>query len=370
MKKCKTTARFIQEAQSVHGHKYDYSLVEYALALEKVKIICTKHGVFEQTPSHHLQGKGCRKCATERNRANQTRTTSQFIKESRKKHGSKYDYSASEYKGNAKKVKIICPIHGLFEQMAATHLKGSGCLDCGGTKQQTTNEFIKKANAVHGSKYDYSSVNYTKARENVKIICPDHGVFCQTPNNHLRGAGCKYCAGNTPKTTQQFIQEARQVHGDKYDYSLVEYVNAKTKVRIICPDHGVFEQSAETHYCGSGCAECASYGFNPDKPGTLYLIKFQKDFIEFWKIGITNRTVEDRFRKDALFITDRHEWQFEKGIHAYDIEQKILKQFQAYKQPLMLFPLLGNGGETECFTPNLPYKKAIAVIKREIKRLV
>ena len=105
----------------------------------------------------------------------------------------------------------------------------------------TTEDFISKAIAVHGEKYDYSKVEYVNALTKVTIICPIHGAFEQKPANHLRGHGCPYCGGSAKHTTEQFIESARKIHGNKYDYSQVEYVTNRTPVKIICPIHGVFE---------------------------------------------------------------------------------------------------------------------------------
>ena len=122
----------------------------------------------------------------------------------------------------------------------------------------TTEEFIKKAREVHGDKYDYSKVEYVNSKEKVTIICPKHGEFPQTPQKHLLGQGCPKC-GNKPKlTTEEFIRKAREVHGDKYDYSKVEYVNATTPVVIICPKHGEFLQNPYNHTDGRGCKKCAT----------------------------------------------------------------------------------------------------------------
>ena len=104
----------------------------------------------------------------------------------------------------------------------------------------TTEEFIQKAQAVHGDKYDYSKVNYVNYRTRVLIICPKHGEFLQRPDIHLQGKGCTKCGRErigiaSSKSKEQFLQEARKVHGDKYDYSKVDYVNYQTKVTIICP---------------------------------------------------------------------------------------------------------------------------------------
>jgi protein-arginine kinase activator protein McsA len=110
---------------------------------------------------------------------------------------------------------------------------------------------------VHGQKYDYSLSDYHGSALKVKIICPKHGVFEQTPNSHTRGAGCPQCSKTARKTTEQFIYDARLVHGEKYDYSLVDYKNTDSKVKIICPKHGVFEQAATGHLQGNGCPKCA-----------------------------------------------------------------------------------------------------------------
>jgi len=116
-------------------------------------------------------------------------TTEEFIEKSIKVHGDRYDYSLVEYKNAHTKVKIICKEHGVFEQTPNTHLNGSGCLECGGTKQLNTKKFIKKAKEIHGKKYDYSLVNYINAKTKIKIICTNHGEFEQTPNSHLNSCG-------------------------------------------------------------------------------------------------------------------------------------------------------------------------------------
>ena len=162
------------------------------------------------------------------------KTKEEFIKEARELHGDKYDYSKVEYIGALKKVCIICPEHGKFWQEASGHLKGQGCPKCSGKYIPTIEEWIEKARKVHGDKYDYSKVKYIDSKSKVCIICPIHGGFEQTPHNHLGGQGCPTCGKCIP-TKEEWIAEARKVHGDKYDYSKVDYVNSRTKVCIICP---------------------------------------------------------------------------------------------------------------------------------------
>ena len=107
-------------------------------------------------------------------------------------------------------------------------------------KRKTKDEFIKDAIEIHNDKYDYSKVEYVNNRTKVCIICPKHGEFWMKPNSHLSGQGCPKCSGVAKLTTEEFVERAKQIHGDKYDYSKVNYVNARTKVCIICPEHGEF----------------------------------------------------------------------------------------------------------------------------------
>jgi superfamily II DNA or RNA helicase len=197
-------------------------------------------------------------------------TNDDFIRSARKVHGDKYDYSKVVYKNNKTDVCIICPIHGEFYQTPNSHLKGRGCPICGGTKKSTKEDFIIKAKQVHGDKYDYSKVVYVNNQIKVCIICPIHGEFYQTPKTHLSGSGCPKCSGNKKYTKEDFVQESSKVHGYKYDYSKVEYKNNKTDVCIICPIHGEFYQAPKNHLSGQGCPICAN-GFN--KEYKLSLIK-------------------------------------------------------------------------------------------------
>ena len=248
---------FIKRAREVHGDKYDYSKVNYVNNRTKVTIICPEHGEFLQRPSGHLSGKGCKKCSIDSNADSSRKTKEWFIEEAQKVHGDKYDYSKVKYVNNATKVAIICPEHGEFLQRPKLHIKGAGCPWCSGRLRLTTEEFIKRAREVHGDKYDYSKVNYVNNRTEVTIICPEHGEFLQRPDEHLKGKGCPICAGYVKLTTQEFITRAREVHGDKYDYSKVVYVNTKNEVAIICPEHGEFLQGPIQHLKGAGCPWCS-----------------------------------------------------------------------------------------------------------------
>ena len=251
-----TKDKFIEKAKSIHGDKYNYHESEYKTNKLKLKINCKIHGVFEQTPNLHLRGSGCPKCGEIKRVETKILTKYKFIKKSKVIHGDKYDYSLIKYINYDTRVKIICPIHGEFEQSPHSHFMGSGCQKCGGVYKPNSYEFIEKAKAIHGDKYDYSLVEYNKMFEKIQIICQKHGVFKQTPNAHInQKSGCQKCVGQN-KTTEEFIKEAKQIHGDKYDYSLVEYNNSKIKIKIICSKHGVFKQAPNRHILGDGCPIC------------------------------------------------------------------------------------------------------------------
>ena len=169
------------------------------------------------------------------------------------------------------RVKFLCKKHNIISCKTPSHvLRHVGCIECGEEKrkqwresqnQKTKENFIKRAQEVHGNKYDYSKTNYVDGKTKVCIICPEHGEFYIMPHSHLSGRGCRKCAIKSThdlqrKSLEQFIKEAREVHGDKYDYSKVNYVNCDSKVCIICPEHGEFWQQPFKHLAGQGCKKC------------------------------------------------------------------------------------------------------------------
>ena len=255
MKK-KNIEEFISKAREVHKDHYDYSKAVYCGALKKICVICPEHGEFWITPANHLSGQGCKICGIIERSKKRKKSIEQFIKESRTVHGDKYDYSKVKYHNIDKKVCIICPEHGEFWQTPYHHLNGCGCPKCVG-QGKTTEDVVEEFKKIHGDKYDYSKVEYTNSLKKVCIICPEHGEFWQSPTNHLNGCGCPKCSNVKHKTTNEFIKESRTVHGDKYDYSKVEYVNAHTKVCIICPEHGEFWQTPNKHLLGHKCPKCS-----------------------------------------------------------------------------------------------------------------
>lgn len=184
-------------------------------------------------------------------------TNESFAAAAKKVHGARYDYSKVEYVTQNHHVLVVCSVHGAFSITPRKHLSGSGCRQCYiDSTRKPPEEFIAQARAVHGDRYDYSRVVYKNTNKCVTIICPVHGEFQQVPRLHAKGHGCPKCANVDKKTQEDFLRLAREKHGDKYDYSKAIYTNSKGRVTIRCPIHGEFSQVAEVHYTGGGCRVC------------------------------------------------------------------------------------------------------------------
>jgi hypothetical protein len=260
-----TTESFIKKAVEIHGNKYDYSKVNYNSAKEKVIIICKEHGEFLQSPDSHKRNKGCKQCSIINSHNKQKSNTKDFIQKAIKIHGNKFDYSKVEYRTAIKKIIIICKEHGEFLQVPAEHLSNKGCKQCGiisssNAKKSNTEDFIKKAILIHKDKYDYSKVDYINNIKKIIIICKLHGEFLQSPAKHLNSKGCTKCSGSCKNIdTIFFIEQAKKIHDNKYDYSKVNYKNAKTDITIICKIHGEYIQKPNNHInCKQGCSKCSN----------------------------------------------------------------------------------------------------------------
>lgn len=193
-------------------------------------------------------------------------TKEDFIKKCRSIYGKRYGYDKVEYKNSTTKVCITCFEHGDFYIRPSDFLSGHKCPECAGVKKMTKETFIEKAKNLYGDKYDYSKVEYVNNKTKVCIICHEkdrynveHGEFWQRPNDHLSGYECPKCKNEYVPTTEEWVERAKEIHGDKYDYSKVRYINAFTKVCIICPEHGEFWQTPCNHIeNNANCPICNS----------------------------------------------------------------------------------------------------------------
>lgn len=264
-----TTDQFVKRARTVHGAKYGYAHTTYHSMREPVTITCRSHGDFAQPASSHLAGHGCPECAKDITRQKRKLPVARFVEEATRVHGGKYDYSKVQYVNNRTAVEIICPVHGSFFQAPGPHKdRGQGCRHCRSDKlsqrfRKDEQWFQTRSETVHESKYDYSRVDYVNQYSKVTILCKTHGAFEQSPTDHLSGCGCPTCGLEKLREKfslgkKEFIKRAKKIHGSKYDYSHVEYVNSKTPVEIRCKKHGPFAQTPEKHcLMARGCWACA-----------------------------------------------------------------------------------------------------------------
>lgn len=317
-----TLEEFIKRSEKPHGNKYDYTHVVLKDVLTKVKIGCTIHGYFEQTPYTHMSGGGCIKC------------------------------------GEVEAVKKM---------------------------RLPLEEFTSRSNIIHKFAYDYSKVVYEGTSSKVIIVCSKHGEFQQTPKDHLKGAGCKRCGieirvNKSRSTSEKFIKGANKVHNSKYDYSLVKYTNNSSKVTIICPEHGAFLQRPSAHLSGSGCPACASLRkvfnykmikgtdieYSKNMPHNLYVMHIKNKEEEFWKVGVATNTTT---RSSNIRITTGYTVKVLKVLKMslYDsvnIEQGIDKKYESFKY----IPEIYFSGYTECYkvNPLLNFEELITLFNTEV----
>ena len=311
--------RFINKAITKHnGKNYMYDRVEYTNCKIKVLIGCPidGHGYFAQTPDCHLSGNGCPKCGRISLQKTQKSSPSYIIERARKIHGDKYIYPfvKDEYENAHSKITIICDIHGEFQQVADYHLSGNGCRDCGKItisekNTRTQEEYIILCIEKHGDKYDYTSTKYTGCYNSIDYICKVHGLISQVANSHLRH-GCWDCAVssrglNLRLTTDDFINRAIEMHGDKYDYSKSEYVDYTTDLIIICKEHGEFQQSPASHLRkryigGGGCIKCSKTYFSKEQIQWLDYVKVSNQTIQYATNGKEHRIDGTQKRADGF----------------------------------------------------------------------
>lgn len=293
---------FIQKVKELYGDQYTYEKVCYKSCKDWVTITCKEHGDFEVTPDHFLQGRICPICRKERDRLIFENT---FLKRVKEKYGEKYYYSKVHYINERMPIVLVCKTHNEpFEVIpySIVHNNKDGkelcplCLkeakdkkildeqerirlSTQKKKDRIIKSFFERAEKIHKGKYDYSKALYINTTTKICVICPKHGEFFVTPNNHLKGKGCPRCIGKY-KTTEEFIKEAKEKHGEFFDYSKVVYTKANAKVCIICPEHGEFWQSPNKHLGGRGCPICSQSHLERDMRNKLmeHNIKFIQNY--------------------------------------------------------------------------------------------
>jgi hypothetical protein len=237
--------------------------------------------------------------------------TQLFINKAITTHGSRYDYSRSEYKDWRIKIDIRCSEHGIFSQRPSSHISGKGCPTCGNLSRSKSNtcntdQFVEKAIKVHGNRYDYSKVKYIDLETKIIIGCSIHGDFLQTPHGHLRGRVCKKCTmkklqESVKHTSFEFINKAISVHGNRYDYSKSVYIDAHSKLKIICPTHGGFYQTSNDHLSGCGCSKCG-----------------------YIKVGVKRTLTQEKFIKKAIKVYGEDKYEYTKTRYSNALTDVIV----------------------------------------------
>jgi hypothetical protein len=381
------TEIFKGRATKLHGDRYDYSLVEYVDSTVKVTIICREHGEFKTWPLLHInKGSNCPKCAKVSSASKNRTSVKDFIEKASKIHNNKFDYSlVKQFKTTSEKVEIICPVHGVFEQMASSHLSGRDCLKCsyekrGKDRLLTKGGLMKKLMSVDPN-LSYNIEGFTKMTSKIKYTCPVHGELEQSISKFLnKSKGCKNCnieANVFRRSTEFFIGKAKEIHGDNYSYDKVVYKTNRHKVIITCKYHGDFLQSPNSHVDSkAGCPICAKITSNSKENYSIeesklidcyiYLMKFKQGSEVFYKVGISrfpkNRKKgiiysSDRKYKPLLFYLKKTSL-----FYASEVEEKIFKKFKKFKyKPKELFH-----GHTECLKFNTPIRDVIFFIESSL----
>ena len=254
---------------------FDYSKVNYVNKETQITIICNEigsdgkiHGEMKVYPNAFLREGKCVKCNKEITRKKKEK---EYIEKASKVHKNKYDYSKVFYDGAHVKIKIICPIHGEFEQNPTNHLNGCNCPKCAddiiksfniAKKNGFHNIFIERAKKIHDNKYSNEKTIYNGNETKVIITCPEHGDFLQTPHSHLAGGGCPACAvkkivDSIKLSQEEFLYRVKDVQKyNNYDFSKIIYEGYDKKVIVICPKHGEFSIKAMSLLQGQGCPIC------------------------------------------------------------------------------------------------------------------
>lgn len=258
-----------------HGGRYDYSKFVYVTLRVKGEIICPTHGSFFQTYGNHVfLRSGCPTCAHERTTRLQKEacrlppnklSLNTVLARMRAVHGDKFDYTTFEFADAKTPGKIKCPSHGYFWASLNDHVKSkTGCPECSiahvrAALTPSLDEVISRARAVHGQTYEYPSQEYVNSSTPMLIVCREHGEFRQSYDSHVHQmSGCPRCYGSFKRTNDEFVEAAKAVHGERYDYSEASYVNNSTPVKIGCDAHGSFWQKPFKHInVQQGCPRCA-----------------------------------------------------------------------------------------------------------------
>ena len=342
---CKNCRKFFEKETYIekfikkHGNKYDYSLMLNNKIYTKddlITIICPIHGKFEQKIKNHLHGNGCKLCGIEKSKTSR-KISNNIIKERLEKIcGNNVSFNINEYINTNTPLKLKCNnCNKFFLRDVNALLYNNSCPYCNSKQRNLTydnNEFIEKAKVVHGDRYDYSKTVYEKTDKKICVICHEkdkfnneHGIFWVTPHAHIgmMKSGCPKCSGKYKKTTEDFIKEAKLIHGDFYNYNNVFYENAKTKISIGCPIHGYFNQTPNMHLSGKGCPICKESSF--ERKIRLFFNEHNINFTSQYKPSWLKPLSIDFFIKEINLAIEVQGIQHFMPVKYWGDEKKLLK---------------------------------------------
>lgn len=321
-------------ANNLHNFKFKYIKGKKFSLNTPIGIICPKHGVFKQRLAHHIYRKQqCPKCSYELRSEMFIKPVSYYVEKCKTLYNGKYTLYPETYINASVKAKYNCPEHGDFYLKPSRFINNSGCQKCSIQKRvsitkKTFSYFLNKAILVHGDLYDYNNCNFISMSKPIEIYCHKHGYFKQLPKNHIKGSGCHLCNYEKASTSQKqsaldFITKAKLVHGDKYDYSLVEYSNNKIPVKVICRTHGIFMVRPDLHLHGpTGCPIC-NESKGESKIASV-LDKYNAAYIREYKIPNFNFRYDFYIPKLKLLIEYDGEMHF-KAIDNFGGKDQLLK---------------------------------------------
>lgn len=267
-----TQGGFIARCTEVHGDRYDYSSATYSRMNEKVRIICREHGEFQQTPVSHIhQESGCPECYRMRVGRASSYSQGDVLRTLSGTHPN-YDFSRFEYRGSSEKSVVVCSKHGEFLSSYGNLMCGHGCPTCGressiqARRRSADDVYVQLKSMFPNLEFPHIEQDFIKVTVPIRCTCPSHGEFKKSPHKMLSGAqGCPECGKERSISSRvlsqdEVIRRFRDVHGDRYDYSKVEYITIDTPVTLTCPEHGDFQQIPQVHMTGAGCFLCSFKG--------------------------------------------------------------------------------------------------------------
>lgn len=284
-------------------------------------------------------------------------TTEEFIKKAKLIHGDLYLYDKVNYTNAHTKVILTCKLHGDFSIKPNNHTAGKqGCTKCGdissaNIRKLSQQEFESRIFSIYGNSLDVSKATFISTSQKVAVTHSCGTTYQATPSNLFKGSTCPSCSINALiALNKEKCDKAKSTIASRLpNYTLLEpYVNARTPILVkhnLC--NNSFASAPDNLLRKQQCPHCASFGFDPTKPAILYYICIDNTY---YKIGVTNKTVKERFKANELKrITILNTWEYELGSIAYQKEQHILNLFKQYKTSQQLL----TAGNTEIFSTNI-----------------